>query len=146
MGQQPRRQANRRLLLVLLFAFPDSLPIEDAVFEIDPAAPDGRLVESRAANGSGSRSRIEPDQKKLRDVVRGRAVGLFSKLELTHAASRAEEVRGLFPREPPLSGLRRDPATQPASAQHTSPPPNDAGPPPAGPPVRDVPPPPSRVF
>jgi hypothetical protein len=104
MGQQPRRQPNRSLLLVFLFAFPDSLPIENAVFEIDPATPNSRLVESRPANGSGSRSRIQPNQKELCDVLRGRAVGLLSKLELTHVASRAEEMRGLLPRKPPLSG------------------------------------------
>ena len=91
-------------MLVLLFAFPNRLPIEDAVFEIDPATPYGRLIESSPANGPGSRSRIQPGQKELRDVVRGCAVGLLSKLKLTHSASRAEEMRGLLPRKPSLSG------------------------------------------
>jgi hypothetical protein len=101
-GKQPWRQPDWRLPLVSHLAFPNRLPIENAVFQIDPATSYRRLIKHRTADRASTRPRIQADEEKPRDVMPDGAVGLLSELELSHPTSRAQKMSGLPQRQPPF--------------------------------------------
>ena len=104
-GEESRRNANGGLAL-LRGGRTDSAPVKNSAVEVDPAASN-RRGQGSAADCTGSRSRIQTDEHKTRDVPKRMASCAMPFLNLAVPPRAPQQRCSLTASEPPIPGEAR---------------------------------------